>query len=298
VTGDERPLLDADLLRQLERLRLTTLTAIVAGLAGDREGRASVARLEFADYRPYVAGDELRRIDWNIYRRLHQLVVKVGAEDGRLSLALLVDTSRSMRVGEPSKFRAAQRMTAALAAIALLRGDQAEVHALGDGRSRPLVRLDGPRQITALVRELERLPESHGTGLEAALADYARGGTASDIALLLSDAHVPTGELAPALRTLASCGRTAGLVHVVAGDERETLLRGPLELRDAESGRVIETTLDEEGAAEYAERFARFGDSVREQCRALGVRYLRVGSDEDPLELLLAHADEVAVTIG
>ena len=128
---------------------LSTLTAIVAGLVASAQGRARVARLEFADYRPYVAGDELRRIDWNIYRRLRQLVVKVGAEDGRLSLVLLIDTSRSMRVGQPSKFRAAQRMAAALAAIALLRGDQAEVHALGDGRSRSLVRLDGPRQITA-----------------------------------------------------------------------------------------------------------------------------------------------------
>jgi uncharacterized protein (DUF58 family) len=298
VTDDERPLLDADLLRQLERLRLTTLTAIVAGLVGEREGRASVARLEFADYRPYVPGDELRRIDWNIYRRLHQLVVKVGAEDGRLSLVLLVDTSRSMRVGEPSKFRAAQRMAAALAAIALLRGDRAEVHALGDGRSRSLVRLDGPRQITALVRELERLPESLGTGLEAALADYARAGTTSDVALLISDAHVPPGELGPALRTLGSCGRTAGLVHVVAGDELETTLRGPLELRDAESGRVIETTLDEQSAAEYAERFTRFSDAVREQCRELGVRYVRARSDENPLELLLAHASDVAVTIA
>jgi uncharacterized protein (DUF58 family) len=298
VSDADRPLLDADLLRQLERLRLTTLTAIVAGLVGEREGRASVARLEFADYRPYVPGDDLRRIDWNIYRRLHQLVVKVGAEDGRLSLVLLVDTSRSMRVGEPSKFRAAQRMAAALAAIALLRGDQAEVHALGDGRSGSLVRLDGPRQIAALVRELERLPESLGTGLEAALAAYARAGTPSDVALLISDAHVPPEELRRALRTLASCGRTAGLVHMVAGDEPETALRGPLELRDAESGRAIETTLDEQSAAEYAERFASFGDAVREQCRELGVRYVRARSDEDPLALLLAHASEVAVTIA
>ncbi len=298
MSSTERPLLDADLLRQLERLRLTTLTAIVAGLVGEREGRAQVARLEFADYRPYVAGDELRRIDWNIYRRLRQLVVKVGAEDGRLSLALLVDTSRSMRVGEPSKFRAAQRMTAALAAIALLRGDQAEVHVLGDGRSRTLMRLEGPRQITTLASELERLPESHGTGLEAALADHARAGTTRDVAFLLSDAHVPPGELAPALRTLGYCARTAGLIHVVAGDEPETSLRGPVELRDAESGRVIETTLDEASAAEYAERFARFGATVREQCRELGVRYLRMRSDEDVLRLLLAHAEEVAVSVA
>ena len=298
MSDDERPLLDGELLRQLDRLRLSTLTAIVAGLVGERQGRARIARLEFADYRPYVAGDELRRIDWNIYRRLHQLVVKVGAEDGRLSLVLLIDTSRSMRIGQPSKFRAAQRMAAALAAIALLRGDQAEVHALGDGRSRSLVRLDGPRQITQLVYELERLPESLATGLEAALAEYARAGRPSDVAMLISDVHVPPGELEPALQTLASCARTAGLIHVVAGDEPETPLRGPVELRDAESGRVIETTLDDQAAAEYAERFAGFADAVREQCRELGVRYLRARSDEDALELLLAHASEVAVTIA
>jgi uncharacterized protein (DUF58 family) len=298
VSGQERPLLDGELLRQLDRLRLSTLTAIVAGLVGERQGRARIARLEFADYRPYVPGDELRRIDWNIYRRLHQLVVKVGAEDGRLSLVLLIDTSRSMRVGQPSKFRAAQRMAAALAAIALLRGDQAEVHALGDGHSRSLVRLDGPRQITALVHELEHLPESLGTGLEAALADYARAGTPSDVAMLISDAHVPREELAPALRMLGSCARTAGLIHMVAGDEVETALRGPVELRDAESGRVMETTLDDQAAVEYAARFADFGEAVREVCRELGLRYLRARSDEDALDLLLAHASDVAVTIA
>ncbi|MDX6537820.1 MAG: hypothetical protein QOD37_2161, partial [Gaiellales bacterium] len=92
MSDEQRPLLDGELLRQLDRLRLSTLTAIVAGLVGERQGRARVARLEFADYRPYVPGDELRRIDWNIYRRLHQLVVKMGAEDGRLSLVLLLDT--------------------------------------------------------------------------------------------------------------------------------------------------------------------------------------------------------------
>ena len=298
MSDDERPLLDGELLRQLDRLRLSTLTAIVAGLVGERQGRARIARLEFADYRPYVPGDELRRIDWNIYRRLKQVVVKVGAEDGRLSLVLLLDTSRSMRIGLPSKMRAAQRMAAALAAIALLRGDQAELHALGDGHSRSLVRLDGPRQITALVHELERLPESLGTGLEAALADYARAATPSDVAMLISDAHVPPAELQPALRTLASCARTAGLIHMVAADEPQTTLRGPVELRDAESGRVIETTLDDQTAVEYAERFGEFGEAVREQCRELGLRYLRARSDEDSLELLLAHAGDAAVTLA
>jgi uncharacterized protein (DUF58 family) len=263
------PLLDADLLRQLERLRFSTLTAIVAGLVGERQGQARVAHLEFSDYRPYVAGDELRRIDWNIYRRLHQLVVKVGIEDGRLSLAVLVDVSRSMRTGSPSKLRAAQRLAAALS-----------------------------RQIATLAHELEHLPESLETGLEAALTDHARARSQSDVALLISDANVPLDELGRALRALAAGARTSVLLHVVAPDELETPLRGPLELRDAETGRALETTLGEQAVAEYAERFARFSESVHGLCREWGVNYLQARSDADPLDVLLAHASDAALSLA
>jgi uncharacterized protein (DUF58 family) len=298
ASADDSPLLDGALLAQLERLHFSTLTAIVAGLVGEREGKARVARLEFADYRPYVAGDELRRIDWSIYRRLHQLVVKVGIEDGRLSLALLVDVSRSMRVGEPSKLRLAQRLTAALAAIALLRSDQVDVHVLGDGHSRPVVRVDGPRQVPLLARELERLPESIETQLESALTEYARSGSREDVVVLVSDANVPPEELDRALRALAATARSTCLVHVVAPDELETPLRGPVELRDAETGRLFETAITEGSAAEYAERFAAFCAEVQERCREHGVRYLQARSDQDPLDLLLANAGEISLSVG
>lgn len=296
--SEHGPLLDAGLLRQLERLHFSTLTAIVAGLVGEREGRARVARLEFADYRPYVAGDELRRIDWSIYRRLHQLVVKIGIEDGRLSLALLIDASRSMRIGRPSKQRAAAQLTAALGAIALLRGDQADVHVLGDGDARRIVRLDGPRQISVLARALDELPESLETGLDSALGAYARTGARADVVVLMSDASVRLDELERALRTLSGCSRTTCLVHLVAPDELETPLRGPVELRDAESGRLLETAITDAAAAEYARRVARRGEDVRERCRAHGVRYLGARSDQDPLDLLLEHAAEVSLTVG
>ena len=291
------PVLDGDLLRQLERLRFSTLTEIVAGLVGERRGRARVAHLEFADYRPYVAGDELRRIDWNIYRRLHQLVVKVGIEDGRLSLALLIDVSRSMRVGEPSKLRAAQRLAAALGAIALLRGDRADVHVLGDGRARSIVRLEGPGQLSALARELEALPTSLGTSLEAELGDYARTGTMTGVALLITDANVDLSELERALAVLATRAGAAGLLHVVAPDELETSLRGPIELRDAETGEAIETTLGDADATAYAERVQARMHAVRELCRRAGVGYVQVRSDDAPLDVLLAHARETSISV-
>jgi uncharacterized protein (DUF58 family) len=116
--------------------------------------------------------------------------------------------------------------------------------------------------------------------------------------MLISDANVPLDELSRALRTLAACARTSALLHVVAVDELETPLRGPLELRDAESGRTFETTLDDATAAEYAERFARFSDAVRALCRERGVHYVQARSDRDPLDLLLANADDAALTVA
>jgi len=296
--AEESPLLDAELLRQLERLRFRTLTALIGGLVGEREGRAVAARHEFAEYRPYVPGDELRRIDWAVYRRLHQLVVKVGIEDARLSVALLVDTSRSMRVGSPTALRAAKRLAAILAAIALLRGDRVDVHALGDGHARPLVGLDGPRQLALLQDELDRLPVAVGTGLADALTEYTGRGVQSDVAILLSDAHVDHEDLRPALRMLAFTGRAAGLVHVLAADEMTVPVLGPVELRDAESGRTVEATIDEAAAAAYAERFAAFADGVRDLCAAQGVGYIRAPSDEEPLDLLLAHTAEAALSVA
>jgi len=293
----DQPLLDADLLRELGRLRFSTLTAILDGFVGEREGRAGAARIEFADYRNYTPGDELRRIDWNVYQRLGQLVVKVGAEDTRLSLAVLVDVSRSMRFGEPPKLLAATRLAAALAGVALLAGDTAEIHALGDGRASPVARLAGSKQIVRLD-ELTTLPVTRETGLDAALADYARQRPRTDLAVLLTDASLEADAFRESVRMLASSARACGVVQLVAPDEVATPLRGPLELRDAESGRTLEVSIDDESAAEYEERFAAFASSVRDTCRRYHAGYALVSSDDDPLDVLIAHAEALAISVA
>ena len=149
-----------------------------------------------------------------------------------------------------------------------------------------------------LARALDELPESLQTGLERALDAYARAGAHADVALLISDANVELDELDRALRTLSGCSRTTCLVHLVAPDELKTTLRGPVELRDAESGRLLEAAITESAAAEYARRVARRDEHVRERCRTHGVRYLQARSDQEPLDLLLEHAGEVSLTVA
>ena len=109
---------------------------------------------------------------------------------------------------------------------------------------------------------------------------------------------MPPDELGRALRTLASSARTAVLVARRRSRRAQTALRGPLELRDAESGRSFETTLDEQAAADYAERFAGSARRSASMCREAGVRYVQARSDAEPLDALLAHATTSALTVG
>src|ERR1700742_4179811 len=99
----EPPLLSNDDVRRLERLSIASLDAIEAGMTGQREGPArTAAGLEFAEHRRYTPGDDLRRIDWNAYGRLRELLIKNSPSESRIWLSLMIDASRSMDSGEPN----------------------------------------------------------------------------------------------------------------------------------------------------------------------------------------------------
>ena len=286
------PLVDAAALRQLERLRSRRSTrsspASAASARAAARPRARIRRLP-----PLRPG---RR---PAPHRLERL--RAAARDRRqrsprgpdVGLALLLDGSRSM--GDGTARRCAPRPARSRRCSARSRccaATRSTCTCSPTGTRGRVVRLDGPRQVSLLAHELERLPESLGTGLDAALAEYARARRAADRDRRAAQRRAtcrPTSSSARSGRSRRAAARRLPRARRGA-DELETTLRGPVELRDAESGRLLETAINEEAAAEYAVRFARFADDVRERCSEHGVRYLQARSDEDPLDLLLAHA--------
>ena len=114
-----KPLLDAEFLRKLERLALVAKRVKLGSAKGERRSRRKGTSIEFADYRDYVQGDDLRHIDWNLYGRLDSLYLKLFQEQEDLTLHLLIDASQSMAFGEPTKLEFACRTAAALGYIAL-----------------------------------------------------------------------------------------------------------------------------------------------------------------------------------
>jgi uncharacterized protein (DUF58 family) len=116
-----------EFLAQLERLSLLSRRAFRGSVKGERRSPRRGHSVEFADYRAYGHGDDLRYVDWNVYGRLERLHVKLFVDEEDLCLHLLVDASASMRFGTPSKLVYAVRTAAALGFVGLVNHERVGV---------------------------------------------------------------------------------------------------------------------------------------------------------------------------
>jgi uncharacterized protein (DUF58 family) len=278
-------LLDAGELRELRRRSLAEPVAPRERSVGARSGRRRRQGPEFVDYRPYVPGDDPRRVDWRVYARLGDLVVRSAPAESHVELAVMVDGSRSMA----GKFRWAQRLAAMLGVLALQGSDAVTVRVLADGACSGARPSTAPQQVLALLEEVAWLPRGTRTDLARSLARARRdlaGRPAPDLAVLITDLLVPRAEIERVVAGLARSGRAAHLVWVSEPADLETDLRGPTELRDVETG---ETLLLDVGAAEgrrYAEFAAAQRAAAEEACRRHGVAFTPASTSRTPLDLL------------
>ncbi len=166
--GEADRLFDAGFLRRLEQLELASRRLTAGRLKGERRSPRRGQSVEFADYRNYSHGDDLRQLDWNVYARLERLFVKLFVEEEDVTVHVLVDASRSMDYGEPNKLDFARRSAAALAYVALANHDRVSVAFLGEGRVSALRPLRGKARAVELFRFLGTPRTERLTGLAAA----------------------------------------------------------------------------------------------------------------------------------
>jgi uncharacterized protein (DUF58 family) len=276
-------------------LSVSGVDAIVAGFGGQRSGAQRTRGLEFVDYRRYTPGDDLRSIDWNVYARLREVVVKAAPAEGHVDLALLLDGSRSMDDGTPSRFRYAQELGAMLGTVALLGSDVVAVHMLADGGSWTGARLAAPHLVNELIEEVAGLPRGARTDLAASIRDYRRGGEPADLAVLLSDGLAEPGSLTEALDELGASGRGAAFVHLVEGEVALARLEGAFELEDRETGERLVVEVTPRVRATYEDRVREVGARLKDQCGDRGITYVRAPTDIAPLDLLFGAARDTGL---
>lgn len=281
-------LLDESFLRRLERLNLLTRQATRTGVVGEHRSRRRAASLEFADYRRYVTGDDLRRIDWNVYGRLGNLFLKLTEAKEDVSLHLLLDCSQSMNWGTPSKLLYARQLVAALGYLALARFDAITVATFSDRLHERLPLTRGKGQAMSLLNFLNAVEVGGSTDLDASLASYCAGPVRHGVAVLVSDLLTTTGHQEGVDRLLRA-GLDVTVVHLLHLHELHPEVTGEMELVDIETGEVIEITVGQEAIRGYEERVATWCQNLKQTFTARGVSYV-LADTSIPLEsLVLQH---------
>jgi uncharacterized protein (DUF58 family) len=276
------PLLDEDVLRQILRIRLETGASFTDWLAGEHVGQRKTQALEFDDYRGYVPGDDFRLIDWNSYARLGDLHVKTSLTDEAVAIHLLVDCSKSMDWGTPSKLRYAERLAAALGALALLHGDLVQVFGLGAGEASAGAPLRGPGDIPALAGALEALPVVESTDLHSSVTAFQQIAEPHGVVIVFSDLLVSLDHI-DALEFLELEGRTLVVIHIVDPLEAHPNMHGPVELRDRETGAVKYLSVSAAVRDQYVRRFDERLKAIRERVGRGDARYIFASTAISPI---------------
>ena len=279
-------LLSPELLAQLERYELVTRKIFRGRMKGERKSRRRGQSVEFADFRSYVAGDDLRFIDWNMYARLDRLFLKVFLEEEDLHFYTLLDTSASMDFGDPTKLYYAKQLAASLGFIGLCRGDRVKIDTLGQPLRKPSPVLRGRAQLWRMMQQLDAIAPGDNTPLEDGIRNFCLRNSGKGILVLITDLMDKHGYEA-GLRYLLAQDLDVYVIQVLAGAEIEPDIKGDLKLVDCEDNDVAEITVSKPLLDRYQRTLAAFLAGAREFCTRRGIHYL-MANTEIPVEQMVS----------
>lgn len=279
---------DEAFLRQLERLLLLMRSPARGGLKG---GRRSVKRgqsVEFADYRDYSMGDDLRQLDWNVYARLERLFVKLFVEEEDVTVTLMIDASASMATGSPEKLLFAKRAAAALGYIGLASEDRVAVSVLAGRMARRRSAMRGSGRVFRLLADLSAVEVAEGpTDLVAAARHAAAQLNGRGVIVLLSDLLDPAAD--KVIRALAATGSELIVMHILSPDELDPPLEGDLRLVDTETGDRVDVTVDLATLDAYKARLTEWKAGFADLAARRRASYVDLPSDVNLADLMFAE---------
>ncbi|MEM8738398.1 MAG: DUF58 domain-containing protein [Planctomycetota bacterium] len=282
-------LLTPEFMRQLDRLDVRSRKMLRGTVQGERRSKKRGASVEFADYRNYVVGDDLRRIDWNLYARLDKLFLRLFMEEEDLSVSLVLDTTASMNYGEPNKLIYAKQMVAALGYIALTHYNRLNLYSFTDAVAGTATGLRGRRPIPRMVDWLNQQqappPATAGSSSQGNLAAVCKNlamlNQRPGVVVLVSD-FFDKGDLAAALRYLAGDRYDAYAIQLLSPQEVDPAkggVVGDLKLTDLEDGDLAEVSVSKALLEKYQANLQAYCHHVRDVCVKRGLSYMTATTD-------------------
>ncbi|GAB5548668.1 MAG: DUF58 domain-containing protein [Sandaracinaceae bacterium] len=282
-------LFDEEFQRRLEVLAIVSRRLVAGRTRAERRSKKTGSGIEFADHRQYTAGDDFRHLDWNLYARTGRLLLRLYEEEEDLSVYVLLDVSRSMAVGAPSKLDYAKRLAAALGYIALANLDRVSVVTFDSGISGRLAPTRGKNRIFKLFEFLRPIEPDGRTGTADAMKTFVAQNKRRGVAILISDLYDPEG-FEGGINTLRFHKFEPYVIQVFDPGEVRPPLHGDVRLVDNETGEVREVTITPRVLERYAQAHAKYRKRIADFCTQKQVPYYPLDTsvpfDEAVLDIL------------
>jgi uncharacterized protein (DUF58 family) len=285
-------LLGSELMARIGALDVVSRKVFGGKIQGERRSKRRGQSVEFADFRPYVHGDDLRFIDWNIFGRLDRLFLKIFLEEEDLSLVIAVDASASMDWGDPSKFAYAQRLAMALGYVGLVNHNRVTLAAFGGGGGLQVLRnLRGRRRTAEMGRWLLDLRPGGPDAFEASMKALALGRQGRGVMVVVSD-FLLKGGYEKGLRYAAGRGFDLWCLQTLAPQEIDPAahgLSGDWRLTDSEDREEAEVTASPGLLEQYRAGLGAWCEGLRDFAVRRSIMHLVVDTSTDVDTLLLEY---------
>ena len=260
-------LIDPAFIRRLESLYLLARKVLAGGLQADRKSTKKGSGITFADYAEYKLGDDYRSIDWRVFARFENLVIKLFEIDEDATIYILLDTSHSMK----SKFVYGQQLAAALGYIALHCLDQLCVYGLADKLEPLQMKSRGRGKVMPFLRALESAPTfGSDTNFSACAREFQARHQRRGVVIVISDFLFPSG-FEEGLRFLIWNKHEVFCLQVQ--DENDTTCdwKGDVELRCVETRQRQRVTISPREARAYEAAVRVWNEGLKDCCARRGI---------------------------
>jgi uncharacterized protein (DUF58 family) len=281
TTSQFTSLFDNTVMNRIERMRLRPLRRLTNRSRGEHLSGKGGSSTDFADYRDYVAGDDLRYVDWNIFARLRRPYIKQFQHEEEMHVVLLVDASSSMLIDD--KLHRAKQLAAAFGIMGLLNVERVSAYAIHSQEGQPwrLPPGTGRTKIRGLLSFLDQIKGGGSIPVETAIETMLRFHRGRGVAILLSD-FLTFGDVSRPMNMLYSAGLEVWGLQVLGPSEINPEVQGDLRFVDCETGQTLDITNASELLSVYNDQREWLQESLDTMCRRRSGRFASI-SAADPL---------------
>lgn len=280
----ESAIFDKGFFEKLNTLKMSLPMHLNQGMSGIRKSGAKGSSVEFSDFREYMLGDDIRRIDWNAYGRTDKLYIKQFMEEKEGRFQIFIDTSKSMCFGGIPKSTMALQVAGALSYIILNNLDRVYINEMKENSITQGKGVTGASAFPHILAALDRIAFDGKTTLNKTI--LSRPVAVGGVSVIISDFLDKQG-IEEAVKYLTYKKQTIALIQILSKEERQITYEGTVNILDVETGERVKITMSNATIKQYEEQLQRLQESLETLARKYGADYIFIQSDDSLIHAML-----------